>query len=74
MQNLTIANTEIHQDKEGRFSLNDLQKAAISNGITKDIRPNEWLSLQSTKELIEVLITENQGNKPIYSSTVIGVQ
>lgn len=65
MNSLMIADVGIHQDEQGRYSLNDLQKAAIANGIKKDIRPNEWLSTQPTKELIEVLITENRGNKPL---------
>lgn len=64
---LVIANTEIHQDAEGRFSLNDLHAAAVSSGVTKDIRPNEWLTLEQTKGLAEILITEKQGNKPIES-------
>lgn len=62
---LVIANTDIHQDAEGRFSLNDLHQAAISSGVTKDIRPNEWLALEQTKGLAEILITEKQGNKPV---------
>lgn len=60
---LVIANTEIHQDAEGRFSLNDLHAAAVSSGVTKDIRPNEWLTLEQTKGLAEILITEKQGNR-----------
>lgn len=62
---LTIANTGIHQDDEGRFSLNDLHAAAVTSGVTKDIRPNEWLALEQTKGLAEILITEKPGNKPV---------
>lgn len=62
---LTVANTGINTDAEGRFSLNDLHAAAMASGVTKDIRPNEWLSLDQTKGLVEVLITENPANKPV---------
>lgn len=64
---VVIAGVEITTDSEGRFNLNALEKAAKSSGITKDIRPNEWLSLQHTQELEEILITENSGLKPIIS-------
>lgn len=60
-----IADLEIHQDPDGRYSINDLHKAAVASGIEKDIRPNEWLSLQATKELAEILITENPECVPI---------
>lgn len=65
---LTIASTAIQQDDEGRFSLKDLHKAAVASGITKDIRPNEWLARSKTKELAEILITEKSGNSPIHST------
>jgi hypothetical protein len=55
----------IHQDEEGRFSLNDLCDKAIASGIAKDIRPNEWMALQNTKELAEILITEKPGSNPL---------
>ena len=67
MPAITIGNINIHQDADGRYSLNDLHKAAISGGVTKDIRPNEWLSLQQTEELAKVLITENPALEPISS-------
>jgi len=66
MQNLIIANVSIRQF-DGLYSLNDLRDAAVESGITKDIRPNEWLSLEQTKGLAEILITEKPGNKPIDS-------
>lgn len=62
-----IAGVEITTDAEGRFNLNALHKAAIEKGVEKDIRPNEWLSLQSTAEMIEVLITENPAFDPMIS-------
>lgn len=61
---LVIGDITISQDDEGRYSLNDLSRAAIAAGITKDIRPNEWLSMAQTQELIQVLITENSVIKP----------
>ena len=64
MQNLTISNVSIRQF-DGLYSLNDLRDAAVESGVTKDIRPNEWLSLEQTKGLAEFLITEKPGNKPI---------
>lgn len=67
MNSLILCDTEIHHDEDGRFSINDLHRAALAQGIAKDIRPNEWLSLDRTKELAEILITENQGNCPISS-------
>lgn len=65
MSNLTIANTQIRQDSEGRFCLNDLHKAAVASGVTKDIRPNEWLSLDKTEELAEILKAENPVFNPL---------
>lgn len=62
---LTVDGVAITQDEDGRYSLNDLQRAAVSAGVTKDIRPSEWLALQQTQELIEVLIVENPTIKPI---------
>lgn len=62
---IAIDGIQIHQDKEGRYSLNDLYRAAVAAGITKDIRLNEWLSLQQTKEIIAFLNTENPVFKPI---------
>lgn len=43
-------NQEIRRDKEGRYCLNDLHKAA--GGEAKD-KPANWLRLDKTKELIE---------------------
>nr|WP_232435422.1 KilA-N domain-containing protein [Pseudomonas putida] len=64
---IAICGVKIRQDSEGRYSLNDLEKAAKADGVVKDIRPNEWLSLQATKEIEGFLITENPGFKPVES-------
>jgi len=51
MNNLIIIDgINIRQDKEGRYSLNDLHKAAGGN---RKYEPNAFLRLDSTKELIE---------------------
>lgn len=62
-----IAGIEITTDAEGRFNIKSLHDAAINGGVIKDIRPNEWMSLQSTQEMAEVLITENPSFEPIVS-------
>ena len=64
----TIAGVEITTDSEGRFNLNALANAAIAKGVTKDVRPNEWLALQTTEDMAEILITEYSPMQPIVSS------
>lgn len=63
-----IGGVSIRSDKEGRFSLNDLHRAAVEGGVTKDIRPNEWMALDRTKELADILIAENRSSSPIKAS------
>ncbi|WP_243845224.1 KilA-N domain-containing protein [Pseudomonas syringae group genomosp. 3] len=64
---IVMSGVKIRQDEEGRYSLNDLEKAAKADGVNKDIRPNEWLELKSAIELEEFLITENPAFKPVVS-------
>lgn len=49
---LTIADTLIRQDADGRYCLNDLHRAAGGN---PNHRPGEWLRNKQTKELIAEL-------------------
>ncbi|EPS1990509.1 KilA-N domain-containing protein [Enterobacter hormaechei] len=60
---IVISDIKIHMDAEGRYSLNDLHKAA-----DKEHRhlPNYWMDLQQTKELIEEIL--NTGN-PVFKPT-----
>lgn len=50
MSALMIAGVEIHQDQDGRFSLNDFHRAA---GGEKRHAPNEWLRNTQAQELVE---------------------
>jgi hypothetical protein len=49
---LVIANIEIHQDAEGRYSLNDFHKAA---GEEKSKGPSYWLETQQAKDIAQLL-------------------
>lgn len=51
-QNLMVGNLPVSRDPEGRFSLNDLHRAA---GGEARQRPNYWIENQQTKELIAEL-------------------
>jgi len=52
MHNLVITGTEIRQDAEGRYCLNDLHRSA---GGEKKHQPSNWLANKQTTELIEEL-------------------
>ena len=47
-----MANTEIHQDADGRFSLNDLHRSA--GGEDKN-KPSNFLRSEQTQKLIEAI-------------------
>ncbi|WP_080361036.1 KilA-N domain-containing protein [Enterobacter kobei] len=53
---IIISDIVIHQDPEGRYSINDLHKAS---GSKKCHEPNRWMRLEQTSELI-VAITNAQ--------------
>lgn len=55
MNELIIGNAKIRMDAEGRYSLNDLHKAA---GGEVRHKPSEWASNQQTKELAQELSKE----------------
>lgn len=50
MNALMIAGIEIHQDQDGRFSLNDFHRAA---GGEERHRPSRWVENQQAQELVE---------------------
>jgi len=52
MHELTIADTAIRQDAEGRYCLNDLHRAA---GGEKRHQPSDWLRLKNTQDLVAEL-------------------
>lgn len=64
---LVIANTEIRQDSEGRFCLNDLHRA--SGGEAKH-KPSEWLRYKQADELVREL--EKAGIPAIASKQQLG--
>jgi len=52
--NLVCFNIQIRRDKEGRYSLNDLHKAAILSGANERTKePVKFLSLPKTVELVK---------------------
>jgi len=56
MQNLIISNTEIRQDAEGRFCLNDLHRAAMAKGTaTVSHRPGTFLKRPETIALVAAM-------------------
>lgn len=62
MSALVLAGVEIHQDKAGRFSLNDFHRAA---GSESRHRPSIWLDNQQAKDLVAELEAENPASKPV---------
>ena len=59
---LVIESVQIRQDAHGRYSLNDMHKAAMANGkATESQKPSEFLSSQGVQAFIAVLDAENMG-------------
>lgn len=59
---LIIANTNVHQDAEGRYSLNDLHKAA---GGEDRHQPRYFLANQQTQDLITEISIATDGGIPL---------
>ncbi|MCK7581001.1 MAG: KilA-N domain-containing protein [Chromatiales bacterium] len=59
---ITIGDVVIHQDADGRYSLNDLHKAS---GEAKRHQPANWLRNQQTQELIAELSGEQDSTPQI---------
>lgn len=58
-----IAGVAIRQDADGRYSLNDLHRAA---GGEKRHQPSDWLKISQTLELAEAISNSgNSRNKPV---------
>ena len=62
MGGLVINDVEISTDEHGRYSLNDLHKAA---GSTVAALPNKFLRQDSVKNVIAVLNAQNRAFEPI---------
>lgn len=62
MTDLIINNTVITKDHDGRFSLNDLHKAA--GGRVKDL-PNKFMRSDSFSKVVEVLNAQNRAFNPV---------
>lgn len=60
--NLVINEVEIGTDEDGRYSLNDLHKAA---GGEKNLQPNYFMRTKEFKGTVEVLTPQNSGIKPV---------
>lgn len=63
MKSLVINGVSINQDEEGRFSLNDLHKAA---GGSKNHQPAYFIRNANVNEVIAVLNLQNCGVNPIH--------
>lgn len=62
MKSLVINSVEITQDSNGRFSLNDLHKAA--GGKVKDL-PNKFMRSKSFESVVEVLNAQKWAFRPV---------
>lgn len=67
---ITVADTLIRQDSEGRYCLNDLHKAAVATGANRRSKePAKFLSSPQTGELVgELETTQNLGSSPVGAS------
>ena len=68
MNNLMVIDgIEVRRDAYGRYSLNDLHRAAVASGANARTKePGKFLSSQQITELVQELIdTQNLGSKPV---------
>ena len=67
MHELTIADTAIRQDAEGRYCLNDLHRAAVASGANERTKePGKFFASQQTTDLVaELETTQNLGSSPV---------
>ena len=65
--NITICNTGIRQDAQGRYCLNDLHKAAVASGANERTKePGKFMASPQTVELVKELeTTQNLGGFPV---------
>ncbi len=60
MNVLTIADTRIRQDAQGRYCLNDLHKAAVAQGANARAKePGKFFRSPRTQELLRLLVQES---------------
>ena len=57
---LQFKGESVRQDRDGRFSLNDLHRMS---GTDKGKAPGEWAKLDGTKALVEVLQDQQDSNR-----------
>ena len=61
MKYMTIIDNAIRMDAQGRFCLNDLHKAAVTNGANKRSKePGEFFKARRTKDMIALLLEEQE--------------
>jgi len=76
MKYLSIIDVSVRMDAEGRFCLNDLHRAAVTNGANARTKePSKFLASNRTKRLIELLkqgTTQNLGSSIAPVSTLEG--
>lgn len=67
MDAITICQTAISQDEDGRFCLNDLHRAAMLNGANKRTKePGKFLGSRQTADLVKELAdTQDLGIDPV---------
>jgi hypothetical protein len=74
MNALTLTTIIIRQDAEGRYCLNDLHKASVSNGANeRTTEPAKFLASTKTTELVQELqATQKSGSLIEPVKTVLG--